>query len=541
MICPRCSVADVSPLTGACELCGYVPGGAVAVDHPDATDELARRELAHQFRIDVLLGQGDASAVYLARELDSDQYVVLKVKPRPTDRRDVDDRFREAVAVVGALNHPHLVSIRRHGATDSLFWYSCDRVRGRSLRNVLRTGGPMSLTATLRLVTQVAGVLDYAHRRGIVHGTLKPENVLLDNDGWVHVCDTMVSRILHQPARPEAPGDPGRARSSVADDPARRPSPADGGAGEPTDADRPADDAAAPPVAPAPRSPYQAPEDDLVGTLTPAADQYALATLVRECLGPAAELPIHVQHALRRAQAVRPIDRFPEVLDFLAAMESRSLTMPDARPAGRSSSSTPVLTIPDWKPLPKQRSGIVRWSLVAGAVALTAYGAWRVAEHQRANRWEVLPVLGPPPARVDSARLAADSAAADSAAALARQPRSRRTPRPAATTADAPTAAAPARTDAPRTPPATRTPAAAAEAPATGAPGRLFISATPWGQLYLDGQLVGNTPKANLSVPAGSHTVRIVRDGFETWERTVQVGAGQDVRLTDIQLVERRP
>jgi len=71
--------------------------------------------------------------------------------------------------------------------------------------------------------------------------------------------------------------------------------------------------------------------------------------------------------------------------------------------------------------------------------------------------------------------------------------------------------------------------------------GRLSVNATPWGQLYLDGPLVGNTPKVNLTVAAGTHTIRVMRDGFETVERTVTVGAGATVRVTDIVLTERQP
>ena len=65
------------------------------------------------------------------------------------------------------------------------------------------------------------------------------------------------------------------------------------------------------------------------------------------------------------------------------------------------------------------------------------------------------------------------------------------------------------------------------------------MNASPWGQLLIDGVAVGNTPKANLAVAAGSHSIRVVREGYETWERTVQVGAGEAVRLTDIVLTAR--
>jgi hypothetical protein len=70
---------------------------------------------------------------------------------------------------------------------------------------------------------------------------------------------------------------------------------------------------------------------------------------------------------------------------------------------------------------------------------------------------------------------------------------------------------------------------------------RLFVNSTPWGQVSVDGQIVGNTPQANLVVSAGSHSVRITREGFEPFERVVQLAPGQVLRLTDIVLQATRP
>jgi hypothetical protein len=72
-------------------------------------------------------------------------------------------------------------------------------------------------------------------------------------------------------------------------------------------------------------------------------------------------------------------------------------------------------------------------------------------------------------------------------------------------------------------------------------PGRLFVNANPWGQLYLDGNLIGNTPRAGVPVAAGTHVVRVVREGFEPFERTITVGSGQEIRMTDIVLTPRQP
>jgi hypothetical protein len=67
------------------------------------------------------------------------------------------------------------------------------------------------------------------------------------------------------------------------------------------------------------------------------------------------------------------------------------------------------------------------------------------------------------------------------------------------------------------------------------------VNSTPWGQVYIDGQLVGNTPQANLLVPAGSRVVRVSREGFQPFERVVQLAPGQELRLTDIVLPETGP
>jgi serine/threonine-protein kinase len=84
-------------------------------------------------------------------------------------------------------------------------------------------------------------------------------------------------------------------------------------------------------------------------------------------------------------------------------------------------------------------------------------------------------------------------------------------------------------------------PAAAPAAPAPVAMGRLVVNATPWAELYVDGRSVGNTPVVDLPLKAGTHQLRLVRDGFEPELRTVVVTRGQTLRVTGIQLRESQP
>jgi tRNA A-37 threonylcarbamoyl transferase component Bud32 len=192
-------------------MCGAVPEGmiAIAATRAEAVDDLARVELAERFRFDEFLGRGATSAVYLAREQGSTRQIVVKVMPRPAERRALtDERFRIAVESVAALEHPHIVPVFEHGCSDHLYWYSMEHVRGRSLRDFLLQRGTMDLKACLRVVAQVASALDHAHRRGIVHGALWPANVLIDADGWVHVSDLAVRRALESVPPPPPPPPP---------------------------------------------------------------------------------------------------------------------------------------------------------------------------------------------------------------------------------------------------------------------------------------------------------------------------------------------
>jgi predicted Ser/Thr protein kinase len=73
-------------------------------------------------------------------------------------------------------------------------------------------------------------------------------------------------------------------------------------------------------------------------------------------------------------------------------------------------------------------------------------------------------------------------------------------------------------------------------APAAIEVGHVWVSADPWGELYIDGTYAGNTPALNLPLGAGSHVVRVQREGYVTFERRVELTAGQELRLTDIVL-----
>src|SRR5437016_2347197 len=284
MRCPRCSLTELSEAVETCWLCGYSPATAGAEEaraaEPSELD--ARRELAREFRIDSLLERPPGPIVYRARDAD-ERPVALKVVARPQVGA-AEDRFHAAADAAAQLDHPHIVPVYRHGATENFLWCATKYVDGRSLASMLETAGPLELTACLRIFEQVASALDYAHRRGVAHGALTPDCILVDANEWALVGDFAMRGLLDAVPDGAQAGEPAAGR-----------------------------------------------------------DQRALAAIAHQCLTgtplgedpPTAEdnpagLPLHVSQALRRALSSRQADRFPSVLDFVGALGG---SRPDARTA----------------------------------------------------------------------------------------------------------------------------------------------------------------------------------------------------------------
>ena len=466
----------------------------------DPVDAAARDDLRGLFELETVHRRGPASLVCLARDLEFNQPVALKVIPRAPGAGagpETEEAFHRAAALVAALDHPHIVPLYSVGATDRFFWCSMEYVEGRSLTEALRSSTPMEPAVARRLVGQVAIALEAAHRLGVVHAGLTPANVLIDAAGDAHVTDFWIPWVLERHGA--LPGDGGKAR----------------------------------------REPYRAPEQVSEGRSGPEADQYSLAALLQTCLSKTrARIPPEIAGAIERALHATPEARFPSVHDFAAALSGFASRSP--------SGSLPQVfedddedkdeDDPGYPPPPSRWHWLptrLRW-LPAGVVTLVVLGAvaapWLLSSGSRDSTLGAGGGYVPAPADSfvlpDTAALPLDTAAP--------------TPPAPAPTAPAPT---PAPVRRPTSPPPRRArpqPRAAARA-APASPGRLFINSSPWGQVYVDGELIGNTPRADVPVAPGAHRLRVVRDGFRPYELAIQVVPGQELRITDIVLQEIKP
>jgi serine/threonine-protein kinase len=179
---------------------GAAAGDAVMADAgADAADAARVAEaLADRYAIERELGRGGMATVYLARDLRHRRSVAIKVLHRELSSALGPERFLREIETTAALQHPHILPLFDSGSAGARLYYVMPYVAGGSLRACMRGGGALPLHESLRVVRGVAAALDYAHRRGVVHRDVKPENVLLDEDGHALVADFGIARALYR-------------------------------------------------------------------------------------------------------------------------------------------------------------------------------------------------------------------------------------------------------------------------------------------------------------------------------------------------------
>ena len=151
--------------------------------------------LAGHYRIERELGAGGMATVYLARDLRHDREVALKVL-RPDLAESLGrQRFLREIRLAASLNHPHILPLYDSGEADGFLYFVMPVMQGQTLRDRLRQEGQLSVETAVKIATEVADALDYAHRHDVVHRDIKPENILL-HEGHAVVADFGIGKAV---------------------------------------------------------------------------------------------------------------------------------------------------------------------------------------------------------------------------------------------------------------------------------------------------------------------------------------------------------
>ena len=144
--------------------------------------------LADRYRIERELGAGGMATVYLAEDLKHRRKVALKVL-RPELAAVIGaQRFLAEITTTANLQHPHILPLHDSGTVDGTVFYVMPFVEGESLRDRIGREKQLPIADAVRIARDVADALDYAHRHGVIHRDIKPDNILL-HDGRALIAD----------------------------------------------------------------------------------------------------------------------------------------------------------------------------------------------------------------------------------------------------------------------------------------------------------------------------------------------------------------
>ncbi|MBA4387286.1 MAG: hypothetical protein C0404_04850 [Verrucomicrobia bacterium] len=182
------------PLTSSRSASGRKP---VVIRKKSADPRAGERLLLNRYQIEAAIGDGGSGVVYRARDTVLNVVVAVKavtkelLNDEPTIRA-----FKEEARIAMSMSHPGIVRIHNMEQEDGQFFLVMEYVEGRSMRDILNGGHLLHFDSVWRVIDSCCAALEYAHRKGVLHNDLKPENIMICRDLAVKIIDFGVAMLL---------------------------------------------------------------------------------------------------------------------------------------------------------------------------------------------------------------------------------------------------------------------------------------------------------------------------------------------------------
>ena len=195
MYCSRCGTQN-DDTSRFCRSCGLDLAATPLKGEPEVTEiDMVRRELKGEYDILEELGRGGMAIVFKARDRQLEREVAIKVLPFSLafDKEFVE-RFEREARTSAKLEHPNIIPIYRVGKSGRVTYFVMKFLRGQPLSSVLAARGTLPPGEIRQVLAQVARALAYAHKSGIVHRDIKPDNIMFDEHGLAVVTDFGIAK-----------------------------------------------------------------------------------------------------------------------------------------------------------------------------------------------------------------------------------------------------------------------------------------------------------------------------------------------------------
>ncbi|PYP28824.1 MAG: hypothetical protein DMD55_04075 [Gemmatimonadetes bacterium] len=195
MYCSRCGTQN-DDASKFCRSCGLDLAATPIQNPQELTElELVREQLKDEYEILDELGRGGMAIVFKAREKQLEREVAIKVLPFSLafDKEFVE-RFQREARTSAKLEHPSIIPIYRVGKSGRVIYFVMKFLRGKPLASVLAARGSLPPAEIRQILVQVARALAYAHKSGIVHRDIKPDNIMFDEHGQAVVTDFGIAK-----------------------------------------------------------------------------------------------------------------------------------------------------------------------------------------------------------------------------------------------------------------------------------------------------------------------------------------------------------
>jgi serine/threonine-protein kinase len=190
--CPRCG-EDLTSLTGTGR--GGATAPLAAQPAAENEDEIVRDALKEEYEIEKELGRGGMAVVYKARDKQLEREVAIKILPFSLSfDAEFVERFQREARTAGKLEHPNIIPIYRVGRAGRVIYFVMKFIRGKSLSGVMESRGALPVPEIKRFLIECARALGYAHKHGIVHRDIKPDNIMFDELGQAIVTDFGIAK-----------------------------------------------------------------------------------------------------------------------------------------------------------------------------------------------------------------------------------------------------------------------------------------------------------------------------------------------------------